>query len=261
MSLLSQLNHHRRGLSEGPKLVFLHGLMGSWHNWRRILTHFEPRYEVFAIDQRGHGRSYRPQTGYAPENYAQDLKQALDELGWQSIILVGHSMGARNAIQFAYEYPERVQKLVIEDMGPEINPELNGTIERILEKVPTPFHDKALAKETILSAFPKNQVLAQYLYSNIAEVSPGVFDWRFYKEGILESLAQGRTRNWWHEYKSLNMPILIVRGENSQDLERSLFEKMLKENPKAQGVEIKGAGHWVHFDKPQEFIESLEAFF
>lgn len=256
---LSNFNSDIRGLESAPKLVFLHGLMGSWANWRRIITAFEDKYQILSFDQRGHGRSFRPVSGYSPEVYADDLLKILDELKWHKASIVGHSMGGRNAFVFAAQHPERVEKLVIEDIGPLGSTESVKKIELILAKVPTPFNDKRVAKETILAAFT-DQVLAQYFYSNIAEVAPGVFDWRFSKDAILQSVREGRDHDRWHYWQNIKAPTLLIRGERSDELDEQTYNKMLQTNPNAQGVVIADAGHWVHFDQPVAFIESLKSF-
>lgn len=259
MSWMKNFNADIRGPESAPKLVFLHGLMGAWVNWRKIIGAFEKDYRILAYDQRGHGRSFRPESGYGPYEYADDLLKILDELGWSTVDLVGHSMGGRNAMAFAYKHPERMKKLVVEDIGPEGSPENVSHIEGILAKVPTPFHDKRLAKETILSGF-EDQVLANYLYSNIAEVSPGEFDWRFSKEAILKSVREARLRNWWKEWEGLQVPTLVVRGDKSDELSEATFQEMLSRQPQARGEVIQNAGHWVHFDQAQAFIEALKKF-
>ena len=262
-SNLSRFNHDLRGLKGGPKLVFLHGLMGSWTNWRKILPAFEAEYEILSFDQRGHGKSLRPEPGvemnFGPEDFADDLERILEELKWTRINLVGHSMGGRNALVFAARHPEMVEKLVIEDIGPEGSAAAIAKIEAILGKVPTPFSDKRLAKETILGAFA-DQVLANYLYSNIAEVSPGVFDWRFSKPAVLQALQLGHSVPRWTEWKSLKMPILLLRGERSAEFSQDLFEHMLATNPHARGEVIANSGHWIHFDQPQAFIKAAANF-
>lgn len=259
-SYIDNFSSSIKGLEDRPKLVFLHGLMGSWTNWRRIITAFEGSFQVLAYDQRGHGKSFRPQTGYTPQDYAQDLRVILDELGWDKISLVGHSMGGRNAFVFAAQYPERVERLVVEDISPQGSEENVREIEQILQKVLTPFYDKRQAKEQILGAF-ENQVLAQYLYANIAEVSPGVFDWRFSKEAIIASVRAGHEKSLWEEWKRVKAPTLLIRGENSSDLTQQFYEKMLAENPLSKGKVILGSGHWVHFDQPNAFIQALQEFF
>jgi pimeloyl-ACP methyl ester carboxylesterase len=234
--------------------------MGSWTNWRRILTDLDTTYRILSFDQRGHGKSHRPAQGYAPEDYAADLLLIINELGWEKIRLVGHSMGGRNALVFADLHPTRVQQLVIEDIGPEGSVESAQKIEEMLAKVPTPFQDKRIAKEKILSTFP-NQVLANYLYANIAETEPGVFDWRFSKEAILKSVWEGRSRDRWKEWESLKMPTLLIRGANSDEIDKDTFDKMLMRQPNAKGVEIPNAGHWVHYDQPALFSKALRDFF
>lgn len=260
LSVLERFHFDLRGPESGQKLVFLHGLMGSWTNWRRILMDFEPTHRILSYDQRGHGRSFKPNSGYAPEDFAQDLLQIMEELGWSQVDLVGHSMGGRNALVFAALYPGKVRKLVIEDIGPEGNPESAKKIEAMLAKVPTPFSDRRQAKETILGAF-SDQVLANYLYSNITETSPGVFDWRFSKAAILQSVAEGRSKDRWPEWERLQVPTLLIRGQNSDELDMKTYQAMLSRQPRARGVEIAGAGHWVHSDQPKLFSEALKNFF
>jgi esterase len=259
MSYLSQFHHKIAGPESGPKLVFLHGIMGYWANWRGVISHFENEYNILAFDQRGHGRSIKPESGYSPEDYASDLKNILDELNWKSVNLVGHSMGGRNAMCFAAQFPHRINMLVIEDIGPSSKTSDPHYFENLLGRVPTPFQDKKLAKEFLYSNFDPR--LGAYLYSNIDEVSPGVFDWRFSKKGVFESAREGRMRDRWEEFEKLKMPVLLMRGEKSLDLTKEQWLEALRRNPGVTGVEIKGAGHWIHSEKQAEFVDPLKALF
>lgn len=248
-------------------MVFLHGLMGAGGNWRKILTHFKDRYQILIFDQRGHGRSFHFPEGYAPENYADDLKKILDELGWDRIHLVGHSMGGRNAMNFNFRFPDRIEKLVIEDIGPEGDAAAMDKVLRLLDIVPTPFADKDSAKAFFKNEFPdqvknhpQSQIIGPYLMTNIEEKADGTADWRFFKDGIIQSLKAGHFRKAWGEVEAIQCPCLWIRGENSQDLSRQEFEKIQATNPRIQAVEIPGSGHWVHFEKPAEFTQALESF-
>ena len=79
MFSLSNFNYQILGDSSSTnKLVFLHGLMGFASNWKRIARHFESDFEILIYDQRGHGRSFHPAKGFAPEDYAQDLFEILE---------------------------------------------------------------------------------------------------------------------------------------------------------------------------------------
>ncbi len=234
--------------------------MGFGANWRRIVSSLEEDFQILTYDQRGHGRSFKPDSGYAPSDYAKDLEKILDELGWQKIHLVGHSMGGRNALSFASMFPQRVISLVIEDISPESNPGDVARYEKLLNRVPTPFQTKKEAKEFLLNDFG-DPVLGNYFYSNLVEGEDGLVDWRFSKSGILDSVRLGRGANSWEAWRSLQVPTLLIRGENSKDLPSGVYEKMLSENPKVEGIIIKDSGHWVHFDQPDAFIDALGKFF
>jgi pimeloyl-ACP methyl ester carboxylesterase len=259
MKYLENFNHQIYGYNTHPKLVFLHGLMGFGANWRRIISDFESEFQILTYDQRGHGKSFKPLTGYAPEHYAMDLLKIIDELGWEKIHLVGHSMGGRNALSFATQFPRRVTSLVIEDIGPESNPSDIQKYQNLLGRVPTPFPNKKTAKEFLLNDFG-DPVLGNYFYANLVEKEDGLVDWRFSKSAILESVVMGRAQNRWKDIKALSVPTLLIRGDRSEELSHEVYAKMLSSNPHIHGVEISNAGHWVHFDQPAEFSRVLKTF-
>ncbi len=267
MSVLERFHHHITGTPGQPRLVFLHGLMGSAANWRKITSNLNKEFEMLTFDQRGHGRSINPPTGYQPEDYAQDLEALLAELGWDKIFLLGHSMGGRNALMYAHLFPHRINKLIIEDITPEAELKSAERIEFLLGLVPRPFKNRAAAKEFFAKGFVERlkgtanaKTLADYFYTNIEEKDDGTADWRFFLPGILESLHVARDRDYWPEVKALKMPTLIIRGSESKDLDQGDYEKMLQCNPMLQGVVIEGAGHWVHYDQSAAFTEALRSF-
>lgn len=242
--------------------------MGYAANWRRIAKAFEDRFQVLVFDQRGHGRSFQPIDGYASSDYASDLTEILDELTWDQIHLVGHSMGGRIAFHFASLYPQRVTRLVIEDIGPSIQESGASLILRILDSIPVPFPSKREAKDwfgreflQLFSSEKQKEGLAAYLYANLIENERKEAVWRFSESGVRESVAQGGNATRWEEIQKLSMPTLLVRGEHSRDLPRDLFESVLHCNKNINGVEIKAAGHWVHSDQPDLFIRVLARFF
>lgn len=266
---LSNFHHQITGKVDGPKMVFLHGVMGFSLNWRRIIKAFESEFHILVYDQRGHGRSFQPAVGYNSQTLAEDLEKILDELGWSEINLIGHSMGGRAAYRFAADHPERVTHLVIEDIGPSAVATGTGAtfIEKMLDAVPVPFSSKKEARTwfdteflRIFADHRKKEQLAEYLYANLKEDEKGQAVWRFYEPGIRETVISARAAQRWDDIEALSMPTLVMRGEFSTDLPRDVYEKMLSLNPKIQGIEFAGAGHWIHADQPDQFIETLRSF-
>ena len=267
MPSLSDFNYKIYGPSDGRKWVFLHGLMGFLNNWRTVISNLEQTECCLTLDQRGHGRSIKPDTGYAPEDYANDLKIILDQLKWDKVVLVGHSMGGKNALNFASRFPERVFKLVIEDISPASNVDGWKYYENLLSSVPTPFKSRTEAREFFQGEFKTKvkttqsmDVLSAYLYANVVDLADGTVSWRFKPEAIVESAKSARAKDHWDEVQKLEMPTLWVRGADSNELSREDFQKVLSMNRVIQGAEVAGAGHWVHSEQALSFVAEIRQF-
>lgn len=264
MSYLEKFHYFLKQKEGKPMIVFLHGLMGSWSNWRSILNDFSEDFSVFCYDQRGHGRSFHPSSGYAPEDYAKDLLKLLEELKVREpIFLVGHSMGGRNALNFSYQYPKHVRKLVLVDISPD-STKTAVLVPELLKKIPESFESRSEAKEFLLNQgkklFPDVPLsFFIFLYTNIRSNDSGRVGWRFSKRGILETLKMNEGR--WNEVKGLKVDTLLIRGKDSEDLSHSAYQRILSTNKKTKGYEIFNSGHWVHIDQPEEFTKKLREFF
>ena len=265
----SQVSWHPGTTFPQRKWVFLHGLMGYGLNFRRIASSLGPGQIALCYDQRGHGKSFKPNEGYSPKIFAEDLKKILDELQWKQIILVGHSMGGRNALAFSYMYPQYLSKLIIVDIGPESKPEAVLYFKQLFDAVPTPFQDKKAAKEFLMNEFKRTpfaqtlkspDTLGMYLYSNLVEDESGRADWRFSKTAMMQIVVEGRTKPQWDEVKAIGVPSLLVRGQLSEDLPQSIYEKTLETNSNIKGAIVNNAGHWVHSEQPEEFIRIIKEF-
>jgi esterase len=272
MTHLSNFHYSILGTNDKDRIVFIHGLMAFAANWRKIASRLENDYQCLIYDQRGHGRSFKPESGYSPEIFADDLNKMTDELGWNSFHLVGHSMGGRNAMVFADRYPGKVCSLTIEDMGPDADTAAVNYYREMLNQVPTPFESKADIKNyfdlkfsTSFKSKEPMSVLLTFLQANLEEKTDGdlvgKFDWKFSKNAVFEIVEEGHRRDRWLEVSNFKMPVLLIRGENSHVLKQQTYEKMLAVNPNITGLEIAGAGHWVHYEKHDQFVNALRHFF
>jgi pimeloyl-ACP methyl ester carboxylesterase len=109
------VTYHRMG--KGPVLVLVHGITSSSRTWRAVMPGLAKRHTVIAPDLLGHGGSAKPRGDYSLGAYASGIRDLLTMLGVSNATLVGHSLGGGIAMQFAYQFPERLDRLVLVDSG------------------------------------------------------------------------------------------------------------------------------------------------
>lgn len=247
---------HHRILGEGQPFVILHGLFGYSDNWQTHAKKLAEYYQVILVDQRNHGHS-----AWSEEfNYsllAADLKELFDDLKLEKVILMGHSMGGKTAIQFAQNHPERLDKLIIVDMGVKAYPPhheqiLAGLHAVDVEKV-TSRSEAEKALELHISSFGVRQFLLKNLYWK----EKGKLAWRMNipvlereMESILEALPEDE----------ILLPTLFIRGELSDYVLDTDLPELENQFPDSQFVTIANAGHWVHAEAPDAFMDSVLSF-
>ncbi len=241
-------------------VVLLHGLMGFSANWGKIWPELHHRRPVLVLDQRGHGRSPKPHSGYTPTDYSKDLKGLLEKLGWNRCHIVGHSMGGRVALRFCSLYPEIASSLTMEDSGADARPERVSWIQDLLASVPTPFSDRESAKKWFSDNFKHDPMTGGFLHANLELKANGVLDWRFHAPGMIETVETGRATDAMREFSDLALPTLLVRGELSKELPAAEAKHMTESRAGVTLVTIEGAGHFVHAEKAQDFTRALAQF-
>jgi pimeloyl-ACP methyl ester carboxylesterase len=106
-----------RVAGSGPLVVLIHGIAGSAATWEDVLPRLAERYTVVAPDLLGHGSSAKPRGDYSLGAYASAIRDLLGVLGFERGTIVGHSLGGGVAMQFAYQFPERCERLVLVSSG------------------------------------------------------------------------------------------------------------------------------------------------
>src|ERR1039458_7602458 len=111
--------HHvsYRMAGEGPTILLIHGIAGSSTTWRAVMPSLAEHYTVIAPDLLGHGQSAKPRGDYSLGAYASGIRDLLAVLGKERVTLIGHSLGGGVAMQFAYQFPEWAQRLVLVASG------------------------------------------------------------------------------------------------------------------------------------------------
>ena len=248
-----------------PDLVMIHGLRGHAHSWDDVSAAVCQDYHVLALDQRGRGETDWAKDGdYSTDAYVADLDAFRGALGLDKFILMGHSMGGRNSMTFAGKYPERLEKLIIVDVGPEADPRGGQRITQEIIDVPEEFDSFEAVVEYMLkqNRFASETVIRRRLQYATKDLPNGKFGWR-YDLAIREARRNGvstHQADLWPVLTQIPCPTLVVRGKETDLLPLEVAQRMVRELPQGQMVEIPRAGHMVFEDNPEDFITAVRNF-
>jgi pimeloyl-ACP methyl ester carboxylesterase len=259
------LNYLDWGTEGKPKVLLLHGLRGHRHSWDDVSTEFYQNYHIFALDQRGRGESdWAPGGDYSSDSFVADLEGFCAAVGLDKFILIGHSMGGRNSMAFAGKNAGMIEKMVIIDIGPDLNPIGSGRITQEMIDVPEEFDsfEDVFEYQSKQNRFCSEPVLRRRLTYATRELPNGKFGWRY----DLEIREQRRNStgakqpDLWLTLPKINCPVLIVRGSETDTLGLETAEKMAEVLPDGKLVHVERAAHMVFEDNPEGFISVLHDF-
>jgi len=236
---------------QGPTLILLHGLLGSLDNWHAVAEPLAGRFRVFAVDQRNHGRSPHSATmNY--EVMAQDLNEFMIERRIETASFIGHSMGGKAAMQFALQFPGKVEKLLVEDITPRAYPQELGYIFVALLALDLARFKARKEIEVALAPGIPNLVLRRFLLKNLDQHPDGSFFWKINLHTLAENypILVGPVAS----PAPFEKPALFIRGGMSHYVQ-STDEPLIRQFfPQAKIETIAEAEHWVHGDTPEDFL-------
>lgn len=251
------------GAEGAPPLVLLHGLRGHARVWEDVAEALCGDYHVYALDQRGRGDTdHAPGGDYSTDAFVADLAGFLDAIGLDKFILFGHSMGGRNSMAFAGQYPERLERLCIVDIGPRIEPAGGNRITEELRNLPPQFDnfEDALAHVQTGNRFASEAVMRRRLGGQTYETSDGKIGWKF-DPAIREQRINGTAApaaDLWPALERITCPTLVVRGTETDLLTEETARQMIDTLAQGTLVEIERAGHMVFEDNPADFIAAAK---
>ena len=244
---------------QGSWVVFCHGLFGQGKNWTQIAKALSPDHRVLLLDMPNHGRS--PWTESFDYVELADMVAAhLEPEG--PVALVGHSMGGKIAMCLALRHPGVVERLVVVDVAPVTyasGREFVGYIETMRGMDLTALERREQAEEALREAVP-NPVVRGFLLQNLRRTDDG-WHWQVNLELLGEHMAGlvGWPGDRLGE-ASYDGPVLWVGGARSDYISDEHADEMDRRFPRNRRVLIKGAGHWVHSEQPEVFVEVLRRF-
>ncbi len=254
----------------GPPLVLLHGIGDSSVTWEPVLTDLARNHLVIAPDLLGHGDSDKPRADYSVAGFANGVRDLLGVLGVNRVTLVGHSLGGGVAMQFAYQFPERTERLVLVGSGgagPEVNPALRlltlpgAQAALSLLRMPTArwqmravvaglrLLDTALGQDApdllrAVDALPDATSRAAFIRSLRA-----VVDWRGQVITMLDRC-----------YLAAGMPTMLVWGSRDAVVPVEHAHRTHAAMPGSRLEIFDGAGHFPFHTDPERFVTLLEDF-
>lgn len=248
---------HSNVLGSGPALLVLHGFLGMSDNWKTLGGKYaEAGYEVHLLDQRNHGRSFWSGEFDYP-TLADDLRRYMDSRGIGKGILLGHSMGGKTAMQFACTYPHRASRLLVADIAPRAYPPHHRHILDALAALPLERLQSRSEADKALAEHLSNPGIRQFLLKNLYWVEPGRLGLRLNLEVLRQRMEEiGAALAEGMRYEG---PVLFLRGGESDYVGPQDLPGILGHFPNARLKTLEGAGHWLHADTPEAFLEaSLE---
>jgi pimeloyl-ACP methyl ester carboxylesterase len=263
-----RLHYLDYGNDGAPWLVCVHGLSGNAHNFDALAPHLMAKYHVISVDVRGRGDSqWGPPTEYLAQNYVTDLARMLEALGVARTSLIGTSMGGIISMTYAGGWPERVERLVLNDIGCEIDLAGVARIANYVGDAPERFDDIGGVVKYYRENYPpmaklKDSVIADQVKWSVKPGAHGGLEWKMdpnVRRPLRGATAQNRF-DLWVPYARIACPILIVRGAESDILASATAGRMCKVNKQAKTVEVPGVGHAPSLTEP-ESLAAIKEFF
>lgn len=258
----------RQFSDQGEPLLILHGLFGSLTNWAWHSRKFAGKFAVTALDLRNHGASPHSSDMSYPV-MAADVLEFMDDNGISKAHVLGHSMGGKVAMQLALSHPARIRRLVIADVAPVQYGDESGKeggkeggehdeIFEGLSAIDLQTLESRTAADHFLADWVEDEVVRQFLLSNLIRNDQGQFAWRINLPVLRERYADLRAKPVSdHLYPG---EVLFVRGDLSDYITEQHRDEILALFPKAKIKTIMQTGHWLHAEKPETFNRIVSTF-
>jgi pimeloyl-ACP methyl ester carboxylesterase len=272
---LQQLSLHGhtvgfRTAGSGPAIVLVHGMAGSSRTWRFVAPRLAEQYRVIVPDLPGHGESHKSRGDYSLGAYACGLRDLLAVLEVERATVVGQSLGGGVAMQFAYMFPSRVDRLVLVGsggLGREVSPVLRALsapgAEFVLPIVTTSWARTViprvarLGRRVGLRPSPATEEVWR-AYSSLCE--PRARTAFLHTLRSVVDVAGQRVNAADRLYLSAAIPTMVVWGDRDRIIPVTHAYAAHRSMPGSRLEIFEGAGHFVHCDAPDRFVEALTDF-
>jgi esterase len=250
--------YSRKVGENGPDFVVLHGLFGSGQNWRSFAGSLEDDFQVWTLDARNHGDSPHADS-MSYQQMAEDVARFFVENELKNVILLGHSMGGKTAMQLALQFPDRIAALIVVDIAPVCYDHLHKQlklIEAMQELHLAAEMSRSEIEKKLALKIPEKRLLS-FLMTNLNRQN-GQFQWRIGLEQIAAGMPDLLN---YPELKSVfKGPVQFIGGENSAYLKFEYHALIRKYFPESRITMLENCGHWLHVEQPAAFQKTVNEF-
>ena len=250
--------YSRKVGENGPDFVVLHGLFGSGKNWRSFAGSLEDDFQVWTLDARNHGDSPHADS-MSYQQMAEDVARFFAENELENVILLGHSMGGKTAMQLALQFPDRIAALIVVDIAPVCYDHLHKQlklIEAMQELDLAGEMSRSEIEKKLALKIPEKRLLS-FLMTNLNRQN-GQFQWRIGLEQIAAGMPELLN---YPELKSVfKGPVQFIGGENSAYLKFEYHALIRKYFPESRITMLENCGHWLHVEQPAAFQKTVNEF-
>ena len=248
-----KLQYAEQGDAGGDPVIFLHGYTDSWHSFEQVFAHLPLSIHAYALSQRGHGNSDKPEKGYDPADFAADVAAFMKKLKIESAIIVGHSLGATIAQRFALDYPDLSNALVLIGALASFKDkpgllEFSDAVNQLQEPVDSAFVYE-FQKSTLAKDIPTSDLNT---YVNESRKLPARV-WKATMKGMMSI-------DYQTELKKIEVPTLIIWGDKDLIAPESDQDKLQSRIKHSTLIIYEGTGHGVHWEAPGRFTNDLLSF-
>ena len=240
---------------KGQDLIIIHGLFGMSDNWNTLGKQFSKYCKVHLVDLRNHGRSPHS-TDFNYEVMCDDILEYMNDHNIQKPILLGHSLGGKIAIKFAFTHPDKIEKLIVADISPrKYNTDFHQKLLSTLYKLPLENFEKREEIDCLLSETYHDKGIRLFLLKNLYRKENKEFAWRFNIDVLLEKVSNIQEADF---IKGIcEIPTHFIRGGNSNYITSEDELIINKHFSDCSIVTIDGVGHWLHAENPERFYNEV----
>jgi 2-succinyl-6-hydroxy-2,4-cyclohexadiene-1-carboxylate synthase len=249
----------------GSPLLFLHGFTGDTSTWSEVVERLSKNSRCMTIDLVGHGKTDSPveSNRYSMKNSVEDIKSILDELSIKKISLLGYSMGGRLALAFAVQYPDYIEKLILESASPGLKTEEERILRiqndhKLAEKIFNNGLNEFIKFWENIPLFASQKKLSSSVQEKIREQRLNQTPLGL--ANSLKGMGTGEQPSYWDALNKFTFPVFIIVGELDEKFCLIANEMMSKIN-NATVFKIPEAGHAIHVEKPEKFGTIIEELF